>query len=131
MPGENDLHMLLENMKPVLHEGDYVFSSVTDVKEIDMNSLIATFTEKEGTTVVLSKANADKLNLTYSFVCAWITLTVHSSLEAIGLTAAFSTALSKEGISCNVMAGYYHDHIFVNKRDAVRAMKTLSALTQS
>ncbi len=129
MPGEKDLSILLKNMEPVLQEGDYVFSSVSDMKNIDINSVIGTFTEKEGITVVLSKAAADKLNLTYSFICAWITLTVHSSLEAIGLTAAISTALSKEGISCNVIAGYYHDHIFVNIEDADRAMKALSALS--
>jgi hypothetical protein len=128
MPGETDLTVLLKNMKPVLHEGEYVFCSVTNINEIDIKKVIGTFTEKEGTTVILSKANADLLNLTYSFVCSWITLTVNSSLEAIGLTAAFSTALSKEGISCNVIAGYYHDHIFVHKRDANSAMKVLSSL---
>ena len=129
MPGEKNLAILLKNMKPVLQEGDYVFSSVADIKGIDINSVIGTFTEKEGLTVILSKAAADKMNLTYSFVCAWITLTVHSSLEAIGLTAAFSTALATEGISCNVIAGYYHDHIFLHKKDAERAMKALSDLT--
>jgi hypothetical protein len=128
MPGETDLTVLLKNMKPVLQEGEYVFCSVTNINEIDINKVIGTFTEKEGTTVILSKANADLLNLTYSFVCSWITLTVNSSLEAIGLTAAFSTALSKEGISCNVIAGYYHDHIFVHRRDANNAMKVLSSL---
>lgn len=128
MPGETDLTVLLKNMKPVLHEGEFVFCSVTNINEIDIKQLIGTFTEKEGTTVVLSRGNADLLNLTYSFVCSWITLTVNSSLEAIGLTAAFSTALSKEGISCNVIAGYYHDHIFVNRRDAESAMKILLSL---
>lgn len=129
MSGEKELAILLKNMKPVLQEGDYVFSSVADMKEIDINSVIGTFTEKEGLTVVLSKAAADKMNLTYSFVCSWITLNVHSSLEAIGLTATFSTALSKEGISCNVIAGYYHDHIFVNVKDTERAIKALAELT--
>jgi hypothetical protein len=128
MPGETDLTVLLKNMKPVLHEGEFVFCSVTDINEIDIKQVIGTFTEKEGTTVILSRGNADLLNLTYSFVCSWITLTVNSSLEAIGLTATFSTALSKEGISCNVIAGYYHDHIFVHGRDANSAMKVLSSL---
>ena len=128
MPGETDLTVLLKNIKPVLHEGEFVFCSVTDINEIDIKQVIGTFTEKEGTTVILSRGNADLLNLTYSFVCSWITLTVNSSLEAIGLTAAFSTALSKEGISCNVIAGYYHDHIFVHGRDANSAMKVLSSL---
>ena len=128
MPGETDLSILLKNIKPELHQGDYVFCSVGDINMIDIKQVIGTFAEKEGTTVVLSRENADKLHLTYSFVCSWITLTVNSSLEAIGLTAAFSTALSKERISCNVIAGYYHDHIFVNSRDAASAMKVLSSL---
>lgn len=129
MSGEKDLTVLLNNLKPELQEGGYVFCSVADLGKIDINSVIGIFKEKEGTTVVLSKANADMLSLTYSVVYAWITLTVHSSLEAIGLTAAFSTRLTKEGISCNVIAGYYHDHIFVHMKDAESAMKTLSGLT--
>lgn len=128
MPGETDLSILLKNIKPELHEGDYVFCSVGDINMIDIKQVIGTFEEKEGTTIVLARANADKLHLTYSFVCSWITLTVNSSLEAIGLTASFSTALSKEGISCNVIAGYFHDHIFVNRSDADSAMKVLSSL---
>ena len=69
--------------------------------------------EAEGYTVVLNRQVADSLALDYNFVASWITLTVHSALDAVGLTAAFSNALAQNGISCNVVAGYYHDHIFV------------------
>ncbi|MGP2552212.1 ACT domain-containing protein [Mucilaginibacter rubeus] len=65
---------------------------------------------------MLKKETADKLNLEYSYIAAWITLTIHSSLEAPGLTAVFATALANENISCNVVAAYYHDHIFVAKK---------------
>jgi uncharacterized protein len=61
-------------------------------------------------------------------VAAWITLTVHSALEAVGLTAAFSKALADVNISCNVVAGYYHDHIFVPQQDAEKAMAVLESL---
>mgnify|MGYP002393580319 CR=1 FL=1 len=83
----------------------------------------------EGYTVIADKQLADRLNLDYNFIAAWITLTVHSSLQAVGLTAAFSRALADENISCNVMAGYFHDHIFVDERDADKALTVLKKLS--
>ena len=74
---------------------------------------LASFREREGLTLVLERRQAERLGLPYEYVAAWITLTVHSSLAAVGLTAAFATALAEAGISCNVMAGYFHDHLFV------------------
>ena len=126
MPGEKNLEILLKKMKPTLNEGDYVFCTKKDVKEIDFNDVIFTFKEQEGITIVLKQEIADRLQLEYSFVAKWITLTVHSSLEAVGLTAAFSKALTEENISCNVVAGYFHDHIFVDKKDAQKALIVLN-----
>jgi hypothetical protein len=129
MPGEINLTELLKTMSPALNEGDYVFCTVPFLLNIDPTVIIGSFKEKEGLTIILSKDEADKLNLTYTYIATWITLTVHSSLEAVGLTAAFSAALAKESISCNVIAGYYHDHIFVAKSDAEKAMATLIKLS--
>ena len=79
--------------------------------------------------MVLEKNMADGYQLSYNFISSWITLTVHSSLEAVGFTAAFSQALSVAGISCNVIAGYYHDHIFVPVNATEKAMQVLHALS--
>jgi hypothetical protein len=98
---------------------------------IDNSNIIGSFKEKQGLTVIIDKNEADRLNLHYTYVAAWITLSAHSSLEAVGLTAAFSAALAKEGISCNVIAGYYHDHIFVAQRDAHKAIQVLELLSSS
>ena len=80
-------------------------------------------------TVILPKLTAEEASLPYSTVCAWITLTIHSSLEAVGLTAAVSKALTEANISCNVVAAYYHDHIFVPIKDGTRALQILNDLT--
>lgn len=79
---------------------------------------------------LLKKNKADEFQLDYDYVAAWITLKVHSSLEAVGLTAAFSNALAKHQISCNVVAGYYHDHIFVDSAMADTAINILQQLVE-
>lgn len=129
MSGETNLNILLKNMTPILNEGDYVYCSVPATNSVDTADILGFFKEKEGFTVILKKEIADQLNLSYSYIAAWITLNIHSSLAATGLTAAFATALAKENISCNVVAAYYHDHIFVAKKDADKAMKTLKNLS--
>ena len=131
MPGESDLNIILKTLKPFLHDGEYVFCLVPDLHHIDLNDVISMFKEGEGITIILSKKMADQLNLTYSFVSAWITLSVHSSLESIGLTAVFSNALTAAGISCNVVAAYFHDHIFVDIKDAQKTMEVLEGISKS
>jgi len=126
MSGEVNLEVLLNNMRPVLNTGDYVFCNVSSFDKIDLKQIIGSFKEEEGITLIISKAYADRLGLNYSNIMSWITLQIHSSLEAVGLTAVFSSILSKNNISCNVIAGYYHDHIFVLKDDAKKAVEVLN-----
>lgn len=126
-----DLSFLLRNMKPELNEGTYVFCTIAAAAIIEGNDYICLFKEKEGWTVVLEQGVADRLGLTYTFVAAWITLTVHSELSAVGLTAAFAGALADYDISCNVIAAFYHDHIFVAQKDAQTAMQVLLYLQHS
>jgi hypothetical protein len=130
MIGETDIRILLKNMTPVLNDGEYVFCTTNEPGKLNQDDIIGLFREKEGFTVILNKIIADQHNLKYNYIAAWITLTIHSSLEAVGLTAAFSKALADASISCNVVAAYYHDHIFVDVKDADKAMHALKQLAE-
>jgi hypothetical protein len=86
--------------------------------------------ESEGVTCVVPRSTADAQGWPYDFVAGWITLQVHSALAAVGLTAEVSRALSERGISCNVLAGFFHDHLLVpadRVPDAIAALESLSA----
>lgn len=127
-PAETDLNTLLATMRPVIREGEYVYALWPHGKPL-AGHVAAAVREAEGLTVVLPRADADALGLDYDFVAAWITLQVHSALEAIGLTAAVSTALTEAKISCNVLAGFHHDHLLVPVPDAQRALEVLHELS--
>ena len=131
MTEETYISKLIRGMTPKLNKGKYVFVTVQDINTIDRNITICEIKESEGVTVVLEKKMADELNLDYKFIASWITLMINSSLEAVGLTAIFSTELAKHNISCNVIAGYYHDHIFVNIKDADKAVSVLKELSKN
>jgi len=128
MAGETALATLLRSMSPQLNDGDYVFCTLADGHIPEGCDVIGSFREQEGLTLIVERQQAERAGLAFDYVAAWITLNVHSALEAVGLTAAFATALGKAGISCNVIAGYYHDHLFVGRADAERAMNVLRQL---
>ena len=128
MAGETALATLLRSMSPYLNDGDYVFCTLPDHNIPAGCEVIGSFREQEGLTLILERQQAEHAGLAFDYVAAWITLNVHSALEAVGLTAAFASALGKAGISCNVIAGYYHDHLFVGRADAERAMHVLRQL---
>jgi uncharacterized protein len=130
MSGETSLSTMLASLSPQLNPGEYVFCCVA-ADSLPNASAIASFREQEGLTLILPRAEAERLQLSYDYVAAWISLTVHSSLSAVGLTAAFAGALAKAGISCNVLAAYYHDHLFVAQADAAQAMQVLQQLALS
>lgn len=128
MEGEVSLKNILKNLNPSLNEGKYVYCTVDNIEVIPLSNILFLFKEAESITIVLKKEDAEALNLSFSYVASWITLEVHSSLSAVGLTAKFSQALSEAGISCNVVAAYFHDHIFVDEKDAAKAIEVLNAL---
>lgn len=131
MSGSIDLDFLLKEARPVLDPDEYVFvcrpSTYGDHAEWKP---IASFSEVEGLTLVLRKAIADANALSYDGVFNKITLEVHSSLNAVGLTAKFTERLAAIDVSANVIAAFYHDHIFVPLADADRAMLALATLAE-
>jgi hypothetical protein len=125
--GSTDLHAMLATLEATARPDDYVFLAV-DAGHPLAALAEATIREDEALTIVVRRSDADAHGLAYEFVAAWLTLTVHSSLEAIGLTAAFSRALGDAGISCNVLAGYHHDHLLVPASDRDTALDAIRAL---
>ncbi|GAA1762685.1 hypothetical protein GCM10009712_09250 [Pseudarthrobacter sulfonivorans] len=128
MTGETNLQALLATLHPVLRDGEYVYVLWPHGRPLDAG-IQAAVREAEGLTVVLPRETADSLGLPYDFVGAWITLQVHSEVEAVGLTAAVGKALTDARISCNVLAGFHHDHLLVPIADAPRALEVLHELS--
>ncbi|MEV8093403.1 ACT domain-containing protein [Kitasatospora sp. NPDC085879] len=128
MAAERDLTALLAGLRPVLNPGRYVYCTLPGKVPPGLRPVV-TVAEAEGVTVVVPQEEADSLGLRYEYIAGWITLRIHSALEAVGLTAAVATALADHGISCNVAAGFHHDHLFVPAADAERALRALEELS--
>ncbi len=120
-------------MEPVLKPGEYVFTTFGDIDWSQIADLqpISVFKEDEGISLVVDRKTADKYDIPYDSAFRLISLHVHSSLDAVGLTAAFSTALGNASISANVVAAYYHDHIFVPTDKTEKALKVLQNMRKS
>ncbi len=130
MAGITKLDELLKSLSPQLLAPEFVFCSFTgDLKDFLVLDPVATFVESEGLTLVLEKSVALQAGLSFESTFKQITLSVHSSLEAVGLTAAVTTKLASKGISANVVAAFYHDHIFVQSSKADAALQALHELS--
>ena len=113
-------------LRPELLDGEFVFCTVSGaVGEYRSLDPISTFVEPEGLTLILPKHKATTAGLSFDGTYRQITLTVHSSLSAVGLTAAVAGKLAEHGISANVVAAYFHDHIFVPTDQAHAALLAL------
>ena len=123
-----DLTILLRSMRPRLHERAFAYCIVPPDRPWVHLDPIAMVLEREGRTLVIDEARALAAQLPIVLSVAWITLDVHSDLEAVGLTAAIAAALTGADISCNVVAGAHHDHLFVPFGSARAAMDALQRL---
>lgn len=124
---ERDLALLLRDLRPQLRDGEWVF--VTAQWPPDGVEPLASFAEDEGLSLVVRRQEADAAGLPYDFVAAWITLTVRSALDAVGLTAAAAGQLAAAGISCNVITARHHDHLLLPHSRAQQALDLLQQLS--
>ena len=133
MTAVSELSELISHLNPVLLHDDYVFCCVGPEQAETCLALppLSTFQENEGLSVIVTRAQADALGLEYESVHQCITFQVHSSLTAVGLTAAVSAVLANEGLSANVVAGYHHDHVFVPAESASMALDLIQKLSRS
>lgn len=116
MGGERDLSRLLATLNPELHAERYSFVPTGEPTLGD--GQFAIIREEEGLTLIQPDPSGE---------WARISLGVHSSLEAIGLTAVLSSRLADAGISANIVAGLFHDHLFVpwdRRDDAMAALRS-------
>lgn len=133
MTGETNLAKLLHTMQPQLQADDYVFCTVPADHVVQSANPqlqpVGWFREAEGLTLILPRSQADAAGLPYEALFRMITLTVHSSLEAVGFLAAIASRLAEQGISVNPVSAYYHDHLFVPAHRTEQAMAILQALS--
>jgi hypothetical protein len=130
MPGERNLKTLLQNMNPEMHDGVFVFCSMSKDEEIPTTlTPVHIFREREGTAFIIRREEAEAAGLPHQCASRLITLTVHSSLEAVGFLAAITGRLAEAGISVNPVSAFYHDHLFVPEHRAEEALHLLQNMS--
>ena len=108
----------MSGLKSRLYPERYAFETTADQS---LGEAFALIREDEGLTMVRPAPDGD---------WARISLGVHSSLEAVGLTAALANALAEAGISANIIAALHHDHLFVpwsRRQEALRCIEALGS----
>lgn len=122
-----DTKDMIKGMAPVRDPETWHFCTTDDrdLAERARPHALAVFAEEEGTSLILPDEVARDLGFAVEMPMSRITLTVHSALDGVGLTAAVATALAEAHIPCNVVAAYHHDHVFVPEELAGGAMTIL------
>ena len=128
MSGIVELEILLKSLSPKLFETEYIYYSHKEGSNWEHLEPLATFREQEGLSLIISRETAEREGFHFYKTFRLISLKVHSSLEAVGLTAAVADKLASKGISANVIAAYYHDHLLVPTHQALDAMAALEEL---
>lgn len=129
MSAEHNLQTLLQHMQPEMQDGIFVFATLPLADKIpDTINPLLTFREREGTTLVLRREDADSIGLSWQFASRLLTLNVHSALDAVGFLAAVTARLAEAGISVNAVSAFHHDHLFVPVERADEALAVLEGL---
>jgi len=120
---------MIRGMNPQVVPGVFVFATIAHHQSLpDGVNVYSTVWESEGLSVVIAREDAGRLDLVDPVELGWITLTVNSSLEGVGLTAAVSAVLAEHEIACNVIAGHHHDHLLVPVERVDEAARLLTEL---
>jgi hypothetical protein len=127
MTGERDLGRILAGFSVSRRPGTFVY--VVDPPERFADDVVeAVVREREGVTYVVERSIALAAGCDVRFEAVWLTVDVQTSLDGVGLTAAMSGVLASEGVPCNVLAGFHHDHLLVPLELADRAVAALEGL---
>jgi hypothetical protein len=131
MSGLTDLQQTLQSLKVICDDVQYGFASIADESRIERDKILATFHENRQLAIIAPKDYLDSLGIENEGPYAKLTIDVHTSLELVGLTAVMATKLSEHGISANVVAAFYHDHVFVQYELRGKAVELLENLKDS
>jgi hypothetical protein len=128
--GERELGTLLQQMTPSVHPEVFVYCCFADGQLPAGLTPVCTFQETEGLTAIVPLRQAQASGLAHQFESRMVTLTVHSALDAVGFLARISAALAAQGIACNVVSAFHHDHLFVPRERLEAAVQALDRLGQ-
>jgi uncharacterized protein len=130
MAGQTELSEVLRTLQVSCDEQEYGFATTSPKGQVSLTDALCIFREDEGLTVIAQKDYLDRQGLSCDGTYAKLTIEVHTSLELVGLTAVLAQTLADSGISANVVAAYYHDHVFVSFGVRQKAIDVLLALKQ-
>lgn len=127
--GEKSLQRLIRSMQPELLPGTFAFVTLREGRPMPAGlSPLMSYREPEGTTLILPELEAGRSGLPAAFFCRGISLSLHSSLYAVGFLAAVTERLAKAGMSVNIVSAYYRDYVFVPTDRAEEALRVLRQL---